>query len=66
MEFKYNIHTGMYELTLDEYLLEYTTSNELVYNMRVSDNDRLESIEVIVTRDEFMRIINNPRLAFVL
>lgn len=66
MEFKYNIQTQMYELTIEEYLIEYTTSNELVYNMRVSDNNQLESIELMITRDEFMRVINNPRLAFVL
>lgn len=64
MEFKFNPVTNMYELNVEEFFIEYSTSNEEIYLMKIVDHQMIEDVEVMATRDEFLKIINNPRVAF--
>lgn len=54
----------MYELNVEEFFIEYSTSNEEIYLMKIVDHQMIEDVEVMATRDEFLKIINNPRVAF--
>lgn len=66
MEFKYNNKTGMNEIEVDEFFIQYSTNNTLIYDVSVYDSRFLDDIRIMCDNEEFIRIINNPRLAFYL
>ncbi len=66
MEFKHNAKTGMMELSVNEFDIAYETSNSQIYTVQVYDNHSLDGIVVMCDNEEFIRILNNPKLAFYL
>jgi hypothetical protein len=66
VEYNHNQKTGMTELIINEYDIAYQTSNRQIYTVEIYDNASLDGIAIMCTDEEFIRILNNPRLAFVL
>lgn len=66
MKFNHNQKTGMMELTIEEFDIAYQTSNYQIYTVEVYDNAALDGIGIMCNNEEFIRILNNPRLAFYL
>jgi hypothetical protein len=54
----------MTELTVNEFIIFYRTENEQIYDIEVHDTIMLESIKTYCDSEEFIRIVNNPRIAF--
>ena len=54
----------MIELEINEFILFYRTDNEQIYDIEVHDNLLLESVKTYCDSEEFIRIVNNPRIAF--
>jgi len=66
LEFKFNQQTGRFEIIINEYDISYQTANEQVYDMEVYDSEMLEGVKIMCSNEEFIRVLNNPRLAFLL
>jgi hypothetical protein len=54
----------MIELHVEEFIIFYRTDNERIYDIEVHDTIMMESIKTYCDSEEFIRIVNNPRIAF--
>lgn len=54
----------MIELDIGDFHIEYKMVNEMIYEVGVYDSYQMDSVQTICTNEEFIRILNNPRIAF--
>lgn len=54
----------MIELNIGNFHIEYKAVSEYVYDVGVYDSYYMDGTQTICSSEEFIRILNNPRIAF--